>query len=42
MPMFFWLPAIIISAMWSMAWTEAPLQPVRLAKSATRPPVRGK
>jgi hypothetical protein len=24
MPMLFWLPAVIISEMWSMAWAEMP------------------
>ena len=32
MPIFFWLPAIIISELWSMAWTEMPLRPVHLPK----------
>jgi|HubBroStandDraft_4_1064222.scaffolds.fasta_scaffold25541_4 hypothetical protein len=42
MPMFFWLPAIIISASWSMAWTEVPLRPVRLPKDRNKAPYSGK
>jgi hypothetical protein len=35
MPMMFWLPAILISEMWSMAWAEMPSlipRPIRLPK----------
>jgi hypothetical protein len=35
MPMMFWLPAILISEMWSMAWSEMPAlipRPIRLPK----------
>jgi hypothetical protein len=34
MPMLFWLPAVIISEMWSMAWAEMPTvtRPIRLPR----------